>query len=379
MGHKRCNGEGNIRRRKNGQWEAAVMDGYRPDGRIKMKYFTGKSQKEVKDKLDRWRTDKAAGLDVSSKRTFTEWSNFWFECHKHNITPTTQENYKCILRILQDYFGTWEIENVKPIDIETFLRIVSDKGYSDKTRSQCRGMLFQIFKKAAANDLMRKNPVAYADRLRSVNPPKEKESYTADETKLLLNNLPNNKMGWSIRLLIGTGMRTQELLALEPKHIAEDGSTISICRAVNVVKGRVYVGQPKTRDSKRTVVLPENMWVYARALRNTTDKYIWQSPKRDAPCNPSYFRDKYKEAISCVDGVRVLSPHCCRHTHVSLMQEAGADLTAIQVNVGHAHVDMTHHYLHVQDSVRENAARKFSEAFPIDSPYTPELRPVELF
>jgi len=68
--------------------------------------------------------------------------------------------------------------------------------------------------------------------------------------------LPENRIGWSIRLLLGTGMRTQELLALEPKHIAEDGSVIQIRQAINMVKGTPVVGTPKSRDSYRDVPIP---------------------------------------------------------------------------------------------------------------------------
>ena len=36
-------------------------------------------------------------MDTSAQYTFTDWSNLWFEHHKINITPTTQENYKYTL------------------------------------------------------------------------------------------------------------------------------------------------------------------------------------------------------------------------------------------------------------------------------------------
>lgn len=39
------------------------------------------------------------------------------------------------------------------------------------------------------------------------------------------------------------------------------------------------------------------------------------------------------------------------------------DLATIQSLVGHADVDMTKHYLHVQDPVRMGAIAKFDEAF----------------
>ena len=64
-----------------------------------------------------------------------------------------------------------------------------------------------------------------------------------------------------------------------------------------------------------------------------------------------------------LDGVRVLTPHSCRHTYVSQMQALGVDLTTIQSLVGHADVDMTKHYLHVQDPVNMTAIAKFYSAF----------------
>ena len=64
-----------------------------------------------------------------------------------------------------------------------------------------------------------------------------------------------------------------------------------------------------------------------------------------------------------MEGVRVLTPHSCRHTYVSQMQALGVDLATIQSLVGHADVDMTKHYLHVQDPVRQNAIAKFEDAF----------------
>jgi site-specific recombinase XerD len=89
----------------------------------------------------------------------------------------------------------------------------------------------------------------------------------------------------------------------------------------------------------------------------------------DYPCNPSTFRTKYKQAIESVPGVRYLSPHSCRHTYVSQMQALGVDLATIQSLVGHADVDMTKHYLHVQDPIRLAAITKFDRAFS-DEPET---------
>ena len=67
----------------------------------------------------------------------------------------------------------------------------------------------------------------------------------------------------------------------------------------------------------------------------------------------------YSETID----VRLLTPHSCRHTYVSQMQALGVDIQTIQSIVGHADTEMTEHYLHVQESIRQSAIQLFSEAF----------------
>ena len=363
MAKKRANGDGNLRQRPNGLWELTMMVGYQPDGRRKTKSFYGKTQKEAKEKYKAYLVDKAQGLNVDRAYPFSEWADIWYEGHKDNVSPTTQENYTYTLRVLKEQFGNQLISDIKPVDIEIMLRSVRDSGRSSSFLAQCRGMMFQIMNKAEANDLIRKNPVRFAEKMRYKEPPKRKEAFNAEEVRLMMQNLPDDRIGWSIRLLLGTGMRTQELLALEPKHIEPDGSVIHIVQAINMQKGTPVVGTPKSRDSYRDVPVPENLRWCAMALRDTDTRYIWEARKKDSPCNPSHFVKKFKEAIGAIPGVRVLTPHSCRHTYVSQMQALGVDLATIQSLVGHADIDMTEHYLHVQEPIRQDAIARFSRAF----------------
>ena len=248
-----------------------------------------------------------------------------------------------------------------------FLDKYQNEGLSDSYVRKMRGMLYQIFNKAEANDLIRKNPVRFAEKIRSKNTPPPKEAFTAFEVKLLMENLPDDRMGNSIRLLLCTGMRSQELLALEPRHIAKDGSYVYVLQAVNLVKGTVKIGPPKSKDSVRNIPIPENYRYCAIALRDTNKKFIWEVGKPGMPCNPTYFRDKFREYLSMVDGVRILTPHSCRHTYVSQLQALRVDISTIQSLCGHAEVDMTQHYLHVQEPVRLAAVEKFGKEFGRDS------------
>lgn len=363
MAKKRANGEGSLRQRANGTWELTIMDGFQVDGRRKYKSFYAKTQKEVKAKAKAYTDARAEGIEMDVAYFFDEWADIWFENHKDNIAPTTQENYRYTIRILKQFFPRKKIRDIKPYDIETMLKKLRRDGRSISCVTQCRGMMYQIMNKAEANDLIRKNPVRFAEKMRYREPVKRKDAFTTEEVKILFEKLPQDRIGWSIRLLIGTGMRSQELLALEPRHIEPDGSVIHIEQAVNMEKGTATVGIPKSRDSYRDIPVPENLRCCAVALRQTDKKYIWEARKQDSPCNPSYFRDQFRKALDAIPEVRTLTPHSCRHTYVSQMQALGVDLATIQSIVGHADVDMTQHYLHVQDSIRQDAIARFSKAF----------------
>ena len=362
MAKKRSHGEGTLSRKENGRWEIQIMVGYKPDGKRDIRSFSGETQREAKAKRDEFLRKREMGLLTGKDLRFEEWADTWFENHKDNIKPTTQDGYRYTLRILKDHFGRRKLSEIKAMDIEQFLKKLRKDGRSDSALAQCRGMLFQIFNKAAANDIILKNPVAFADKMRK-RPPREKEAFTADEVRTLLRELPEDKIGWSIRLMLCTGMRTQELLGLEPRHIAQDGSSINIAQAVVMVKGTAIIGTPKSYDSYRTIPVPELVQYCARNLRSTDKKFIWEAGRPDMPCNPSHFRTQFKKALQGVEGVRVLTPHCCRHTFVSQMQALGVDIETIQNIVGHAEIDMTRHYLHVQEPKRLEAAQRFSEAF----------------
>ena len=138
---------------------------------------------------------------------------------------------------------------------------------------------------------------------------------------------------------------------------------IHIRQAVKVVGGKVEIGQPKTRDSVRDVPIPQGLRSMVVGLRTTNNKYIFQSPQREQPFDPKHYRDKFKSYLEALGDVRVLTPHSCRHTYVSQMQALGVDLATIQSMVGHADLDMTQHYLHVQSPVKQKAVEAFDQAF----------------
>lgn len=300
--------------------------------------------------------------------TVDEWADQWFFGHCNYISATTKESYKYTLRIIKDYFKGVPINNVKAVHIEELLLKLRNEDYSDSLIGKVRSMLFQIFQKAEANEiLIKRNPVQLADKMRKVGPKHKKDAFTSEEIQKIFAGLAEDtRINMSIKLMLSTGMRAQELLALEPHHIAEDGSSIKIEQAVNVIeKGICIVGKPKSEKSYRIIPVPKSIQPYAVKLReNTHGKFIWYSPQnKNAVINVSTFRKQFQKALKKLDGVRALTPHCCRHTYVSQLQALGVDIQTIQSLVGHADINMTEHYLHVQESVKIRAINTFDSAF----------------
>ena len=256
--------------------------------------------------------------------------------------------------------GNKKLNSFRTDDIEDILYVLRRKRLSDSYLTKCKAVLNQIFRKAVANDIIAKNPVSYTEKQRLSDEPTKKDSFHEDEIKKMMAQLPHNLWGDGIRLMLGTGMRTQELLALEPRHIAEDGSAVTIEQAVVMEKGRGVIGPPKTKYSKRKVPVPSCLQECAKRLRATDKKLIFEGNRPGMPCNPTTFRGHYYRELKKIDGVRSLSPHCCRHTYVSQLQAVEVDGATIKDLVGHSDIEMTLHYLHIQPGIFENAAKKLN-------------------
>ena len=363
-------GGGSFHLRPNGTWELRIFDGFWDDGRRRYKSFYGKTQDETEEKLKAYQCEKNDDSDhpsFSEDFLFGDWANIYLDGHRRRISPTTFESYRYTLRILNRFFEHKRLNAIKAYDVETMLDTLQQEGRSASSLAQCRGLMYQIMNKAEANDLILKNPVRFAEKMRYREPVKRKAAFTAEEVSILMERLPENRIGHSIRLMLGTGMRTQEIMALEPKHIEEDGSCIHIRQAVTMVKGSPRIGPPKTKTSYRDIPVPSHLREIAKEFRNTSEQFIWHG--EDVPiCNPSVFRKHFKKALIAAGKVRLLSPHCCRHTYVSQLQAQGVPLETIQSLTGHADVDMTEHYLHVQKEVKEDAAQKLDSLFKKGKP-----------
>lgn len=220
MSTKRANGEGVLRKRKNGLWECTVMDGFQKNGKRNYKSFYGRTQKEAREKAAIYFSIKpnqnsSPGLIVSCQTDdipairFCDWADQWYVEYEDEVAPSTYDNYQYTLNRIKEYFAGCNLSDIKALDVERFLKSLIQSGKSKSLVSKSRGMLFQIMQKAEANSYITKNPVPLVKKLRMQKTRSRKDSFTVSEVRDLLKHLPDDMIGNAIRLMLCTGLRTQ--------------------------------------------------------------------------------------------------------------------------------------------------------------------------
>lgn len=352
-----------VKKRKDGRWECRIEIGRDDNNKPLYRYFYGSTKSGVEAKAHTVQRNISVGLN-GLPPNFAVWALQWYRDYEGEVSATTYEGYKYTLNILVDYFGNTRLDEIKAMHIEEFLKAAARAGRSKSYTSKLRGMLYQIMMSAESNDLISKNPVRLAKKIKNTNTTKEKEVFSPEEIKLLMSNLPINKMGVAIRVMIATGLRSQEILALTPEHIEKDGSVIHVRQAVKSVKGSVIIGCTKSERGVRDVPVPKEVQKYVMKLRNSGNKeFIWPGKDPTKIVSQSYFRRTFMATLKLVPGVRVLTPHSCRHTYITMLAESGVDIKTIQELAGHSNMKMSLHYTHISKNTKENAVSGIEKFF----------------
>lgn len=352
VGKKRSNGEGSIWKCKNGSWRGQLMDGYDDSGKKVIVSFSAETRAEVLDLIRDYRNNKDANVRLDKKLLLKDWAETWYKDYESQVQPSTYSCYRYTLNLIEEGLGQKTVADILPLDINRFQDGLKKDGYSMSQIRKCRTMLIQIFDAADENGMILRNPARKTKILKDKDgtlsaPRRFKDAFTDAEITRLDKELPHDLMGHSIRLMLNTGLRVQELIALAPSDIAEDGSTVCVIHAVKTVRGKPMLGSPKSKTSKRTIPVPAHARQSARYLREHGGReLIWSLPGRNPVYSVGSFRRRYYYAIGQVEGVRKLSPHCCRHTYVTRLQAMGVPIELIAQLAGHSEIQTTTTYAH---------------------------------
>lgn len=352
MAGRTKNKDGCIRQLPTGTWRGQVMDGYQMGGKRNIVSFSGLTQAIVETQIKDYWQKRDGGAIASQCITFAAWADIWYADYQHQVQPSTYAGYRFTLKILKDYFQKRKLQEMRPLEISRFFDFLRSTGYSKSYLTKCRSMLIQIFDMAEANELVSSNPARkvqtkrlfhWTDDLSATT----RDAFSESEVETLRQKLRDDLLGNSILLMLGTGMRTQEILALSPDDIREDGSAVSVNRAIKMVAGRPELGPPKSARGRRVIPVPENYRRHALYLRWYGGKqHIWTSQRESGLYDVGVFRKQYYRALEEIPNVRKLSPHSCRHTYISLLEKHGVPMEQIARLAGHSRISTTDGYLH---------------------------------
>ena len=245
-------GDGSIYPRSDGRWVSYLR---LPDGR--KKFFSGRTRDAVKDRLDEARHQADAGhLVMGRDKPVAQYLERWLaEAVLHSVRPKTYENYDLCVRRILPYIGHIRLRVLTPEQIQYALAKLRDAGLASRTVRQVHMVLRRALKQAV---LWRMLPINPSD---AVRPPRsdrtEMKTLTEDEVRRLLATTVGMRDYGLWALLVTTGLRLGEALALRWSDVDLEERRISVKRAVQRQRGAglVFV-EPKSARSRRIVPIP---------------------------------------------------------------------------------------------------------------------------
>ena len=228
MALKRANGEGSLRKRSNGTWEARITVGTDPmTGKLISKSVYGRTQKDCRQKLKalqdklEGRSSKtaafvenaAAELEAEKEMTVGEWLDIWLAEYLADVKPGTQDSYQSVCRLyLKPAFGEVPLNSLRAPMIQKMYNQLKEKGLSPKYIKNIHGVLHRALDMAVRLEYLLRNPTCACVIPRVVE--KKVEPLDAPDQKKLFEVLRGEEFEALFLTDVFTGMRCGELIGL---------------------------------------------------------------------------------------------------------------------------------------------------------------------
>ena len=404
---RRAKGTGNIRKRtvtRNGKeytfWEAAVTTGYDPGtGQQIRKTYTGKTQKEVREKMQ------AAAVAVQdgdffepSKITLGGWFDIWFKDYCSDKKYLTVKQYKSMTEthirpalgavklckltppMIQGFYNELQRtgRTIKEKDPETGKATTRQEPLSAKTVKNIHGIMSKALSTAVDVGYIKNNPTERVTLPRVDK--KEINPLTDAQVKAFMKACTGHDYERVYKLILFTGLREGEALGLTWDCVDFDAGTIKIVKQLQKRPERDggYTFAPLKNDKARTITAaPFVMQILKSQHTAQTEQRLrageiwqgWQSVEerktglvftrdngRHLDCTMLY--KAYKKLAEQI-GAPESRVHDLRHTFAVLSLQNGDPIKTVQDNLGHATAAFTLDvYGHVSEKMKEDSAAR---------------------
>ena len=328
--------------------------------------ITARTRKEVKQKAKEAEIDFIQNGSTRFKeatiKTYKELAELWWESYKHTVKPNTQGNMSKILnKHILPLFGAYKLDKLTTPLIQKIINKLAGK-----TNNREQGAYLHYEKIHTVNKRILQygvvmkaipfNPAREVILPRNTQKEKRQKIKHFDNIELkrfldYLDNLDSDRYRYFYEktlynFLLATGCRINEALALEWSDIDLDRAVVHVTKTLN---RKQEVNSPKSKSSYRDIDIdPKTVTILKQYKRRQTqeawkigqtEKVVFSDFIHEYPNNSTLFtrlKTHFKRAK-----VPNIGFHGFRHTHASLLLNAGIPYKELQHRLGHAKLSMT--------------------------------------
>ena len=368
MAKRRANGEGSIRKRKDGRWEGRYTAGRDPvTGKAIYKNVLGKTQAEVKEKL-KAAIEKSAVRTVSMEHyTVGQWLDIWMENYaKLQVRASSYKTYQgFISNHIKPNLGDLPLDKLTAMDLQRLYKHLLENGRVEciESRNKSKGLSIKTVRNINQMVSSALN-CAIAQRLIPANPTKGCVLPKLERKEVKI--LPPESLGTFFEearrsgvfelyyIDLATGLRRGELLGLKWSDIDLNKEIIHVRRQILRQNGEVVEAPLKTKNSYRNIVIGADTIEVLKGMEQK-DEYVFPSPY-GGPMSPDSVLHMLHRVLKRA-GLERIRFHDLRHTFSVLALQNGVDVKTLSSMLGHYSAGFTlDTYAHVTTSMQKQAA-----------------------